>query len=415
MKTFLEIIWDKEYNQGRNHKQLGGIINMKKVVGLLLTIVLVCAALSGCTSEAVKNVMTDIDQIGEVTLDSAPLLESINANYGLLSEEEKTQVENYSLLDEANAKYNDLVCQDLIRRIDSACSDVTSQSNEILTGLQIEYENLSEKLKQNITNYNILIESIDVCNQLAIIEAAEQDFQNGQYATALTKYVEITESDKYYSDVCEKIYEHGVDLYEQGLYGECLQYMTMLDDFKDSSSYKSISEVQQNLKDNVSYSYPYLVYALMKMGKNGFEPANELLLQEPLNLYMPLVEHAGLYRSVKTFKQQYWPLPAHDAYSYIDISTYITAFSFATEAFIEITSEAVQNQAEDNNFLYTCSYLADNKYHMDVKRYNNLSDNWEKISFTITLSDNKLKIDNLSTTEPKGQETFIEGAYTKIG
>lgn len=387
---------------------------MKKVVGLLLTIVLVCAALSGCTSEAVKKVMTDIDQIGEVTLDSASLLESINADYGLLSDEEKTQVENYSLLDEANAKYDSLVCQDLISRIDSACSDVTSQSNEMLTGLQTEYENLSEELKQKITNYNILIESIDVCNQLAIIEAAEQDFQNGQYAIALTKYVEITESDKYYSDVCEKIYEHGVDLYEQGLYRECLQYMTVLDDFKDSSKYASISEVRQNLKDDVSYTYPYLVYALMRMGENGFEPAIEILKEEPFTLYMPLVDNAGLYRSDKTFKRQYWPLPADDVYCYIDIGETINSACFAKEAFIEITSSVVQKRADDNDFYCQCSYIEENKYHIEAKYYKENEKEWENISFDITLSNGKLSISNLKTTESKLLESFVEGTYTKI-
>lgn len=387
---------------------------MKKVVGLLLTIVLVCAALSGCTSEAVKKVMTDIDQIGEVTLDSASLLESINADYGLLSDEEKTQVENYSLLDEANAKYDDLVCQDLISRIDSACSDVTSQSNEMLTGLQIEYENLSEELKQKITNYNVIIESIDVCNQLAIIEAAEQDFQNGQYAIALTKYVEITESDKYYSDVCEKIYEHGVDLYEQGMYIECQQYMEILDDVKDSHWYERVARLRKNQKSDVKYLYPELIYDLLEMSEAGFEPANEILKEEPFVFYMPLVEYAGLYRSDKTFKRQYWPLPADDVYCYIDIGKYIESVCFAKEAFIEITSSVVKKRAEDNSFYCECTYVEGNKYHIEAKYYKENEKEWENMSFDITLSNGKLSISNLKTTESNLQESFVEGTYTKI-
>lgn len=74
---------------------------MKKIVALLLA-VLMCFSLCGCgKSEAVKNVESMIDAIGEVMLDSEAVIVAAEESYNALSEEEQSKVENYAVLTSA--------------------------------------------------------------------------------------------------------------------------------------------------------------------------------------------------------------------------------------------------------------------------------------------------------------------------
>lgn len=74
---------------------------MKKIVALLLAVVM-CFSLCGCgKSEAVKNVESMIDVIGEVMLDSEAVIVAAEESYNALSEEEQSNVENYAVLTSA--------------------------------------------------------------------------------------------------------------------------------------------------------------------------------------------------------------------------------------------------------------------------------------------------------------------------
>lgn len=72
---------------------------MKKTVIIRVLLVCICIMLWGCgKSEAVKNVESLIEEIGEVTVDSGNSIEEAENAYNALTDEEKKQVENAELL-----------------------------------------------------------------------------------------------------------------------------------------------------------------------------------------------------------------------------------------------------------------------------------------------------------------------------
>lgn len=72
---------------------------MKKTIIIGIALVCICIMLRGCgKSEAVKNVESLIDGIGEVTVDSRNSIEEAEKAYNALSDEEKNKVANADLL-----------------------------------------------------------------------------------------------------------------------------------------------------------------------------------------------------------------------------------------------------------------------------------------------------------------------------
>lgn len=78
---------------------------MKKTLPVLLFIV-ICLSLCACgKSKAVSEVETAISAIGEVSIDSREAIETAEGLYSALTDKEKEQVENYTLLAEAHEEY----------------------------------------------------------------------------------------------------------------------------------------------------------------------------------------------------------------------------------------------------------------------------------------------------------------------
>ena len=61
----------------------------KKVLLSVLLLTITCLALSGCASEEAKQVMEDIDSLGEITLDSDDDSVAVNEEYNDLTKEDK--------------------------------------------------------------------------------------------------------------------------------------------------------------------------------------------------------------------------------------------------------------------------------------------------------------------------------------
>ena len=81
---------------------------MKKIAGVII-IGLLMVGLCGCgKSEAVKNVEQMINEIGTVSFDSEEKIIASEEAYNLLTPEEKNQVKNYNTLIEAKEKYDAL-------------------------------------------------------------------------------------------------------------------------------------------------------------------------------------------------------------------------------------------------------------------------------------------------------------------
>lgn len=159
---------------------------MKNRLQKLIIVGLMLGLLAGCTSKEAKQVIQQIDSLGEITLESYNDLQSIYHSYNQLSDADKEQVENIDKFNEANQQYLELTYADLDSRVASACSTVSADSLTELTNLLEEYSSLTDDGKAFITNYPLLEKSISQSKELLaqektqyIIEAA-----NGSMADA---------------------------------------------------------------------------------------------------------------------------------------------------------------------------------------------------------------------------------------
>lgn len=171
-----------------------------KVARLFCCIILVVGfMLSGCVSQEAKEVIDDIDALGEITLDSLPDLQAVNEKYDSLNEDDKTDISNIDVLEAANQKYNELKCVDLNRRIEEACSNITADSLDALNTLLGEYEQISREDKARINNISMLQEAIILSQEMKADEIALEIYDTASrspgYALSLLEdnYVYLSE------------------------------------------------------------------------------------------------------------------------------------------------------------------------------------------------------------------------------
>lgn len=92
---------------------------MKRHYKLLCAVLLLLLFLTACVSQEAKNVIDEIDGIGEITLESEETLTKIFADYNSLDDKDKEQVENYEKLQSAIDEYNVLAKDRFISSLDS--------------------------------------------------------------------------------------------------------------------------------------------------------------------------------------------------------------------------------------------------------------------------------------------------------
>ena len=120
--------------------------------------------------------ITDINAIGEVTLDSQDTIEAIEAAYGQLTDEEKAQVSNYNTLVEAKAALEVLLASkakvDTVIEAISAIGTVSKDSGTAISNAENLYNALSDEEKAQVSNYNTLVEAKAALE--AILESEEK-------------------------------------------------------------------------------------------------------------------------------------------------------------------------------------------------------------------------------------------------
>lgn len=107
----------------------------RREIMLTLASLLACMLLASCTPEEVAKTADAIDALGEITLDSGDAIEDANAQYDALSEEQKQQIENYALLDEANERYAALLYAEIAKALE--------ESNELEDSYFAQYYDVS--------------------------------------------------------------------------------------------------------------------------------------------------------------------------------------------------------------------------------------------------------------------------------
>ena len=93
---------------------------MKRLVVLAATCVVLTVSLVGCSGSAVNEVSSAINAIGEVSLQSGEAIESAQAKYDALTDEEKTKVENYDKLQSAEKEFTQQLYSATKKEIETA-------------------------------------------------------------------------------------------------------------------------------------------------------------------------------------------------------------------------------------------------------------------------------------------------------
>ncbi len=99
-----------------------------------------------------ENVSNLIDAIGEVTLASVDAINSAREAYDLLTDTQKELVTNYETLVDAENTLSQLQIDNVIELIDNI-GEVTLDSEEVIITVREAYEQLTEEQKEYITNY----------------------------------------------------------------------------------------------------------------------------------------------------------------------------------------------------------------------------------------------------------------------
>ena len=120
-------------------------------------------------ASAAANVVTMINNIGTVTLNSLVAIENAEEAYASLSQEAKALVTNYSKLQQAREAYDNLYETTIVSHIVSLISsigEVTLEDKELIEEAEKEYAKLTQNLKNQVTNYNVLVSAREKLNEL---------------------------------------------------------------------------------------------------------------------------------------------------------------------------------------------------------------------------------------------------------
>lgn len=132
---------------------------MKKAIMLLLALVLV-VGFAGCgKSEAVARAENLIAQIGEVSLDSLPDIAAAEEAVAMLTDEEKAELDNIDVLNDAKVKYQELENSEKANKIDNsiaAIGEVSLDSESAISAARSAYDAASADIKDMVKKYDIL-------------------------------------------------------------------------------------------------------------------------------------------------------------------------------------------------------------------------------------------------------------------
>lgn len=130
--------------------------------------------LTGCKNTAVKNTEQAIKQIGEVSLESKDLISEAQEYYNALTDKQKDQVENYKILLEAQKQLEKLEEKENAKKI---ADDISKLMNELIDQpcrKQAEVDKLNELYDSLEEEYHSLIsnpEQIEKINELTQYES----------------------------------------------------------------------------------------------------------------------------------------------------------------------------------------------------------------------------------------------------
>lgn len=115
------------------------------------------------------NVVSMINKIGTVTLNSLSVIEAAEEAYAALSAEAKALVTNYAKLQEAREAYEELYETTIVSHVISMISsigEVTLDDKATIEEAEKAYAKLTQTQKNQVTNYNVLVSAREQLNEL---------------------------------------------------------------------------------------------------------------------------------------------------------------------------------------------------------------------------------------------------------
>lgn len=137
-------------------------------------------------TEAAKHADETIAAIGQVTESSLRQIEKAEEEVTSLSEKEAKSLRNLDALREARSEYNELLAAKLEEQI-SILSELDFYSGDTITQIREEYETMSDEVKSLVSNYDVLEKAE------AALPAIRADAVSGEIANALTMEIETVE------------------------------------------------------------------------------------------------------------------------------------------------------------------------------------------------------------------------------
>ena len=142
------------------------------IIMVCTLVVAVCACNQKKKSDAAKHADELISEIGTVDLDSEDDIIAAEDAVSLLSEDEVESLESMEDLKKARNDYNDLVDESLISDVESkieAIGTVTVDSKDDIDEAQTAYDSLKKRLKSRVSNLNVLEEAQSAYDDLLLV------------------------------------------------------------------------------------------------------------------------------------------------------------------------------------------------------------------------------------------------------
>lgn len=142
----------------------------RKVI-LISSLLFVCLIVTSCTNKDTEKVSELISKIETVTLDSEQMIIDAETAYDKLNFFEKQNIKNYQILVDARKSYNTIKeVSDLISEIGT----VTLDSEAAIISAESAYKALATNYQKEVKNYELLLDSRMIFDSLSRIDSVEK-------------------------------------------------------------------------------------------------------------------------------------------------------------------------------------------------------------------------------------------------
>lgn len=153
---------------------------MKKYLVVIMAVLMALCLCACGKSEAVKAAEEKIAAIGEVTLDSEKRISAAEKAVEKLSDDELKQLDKAEELKKAREAYEELVLENKAAAVDSVIDqigEVTLESAEKINAAQQAFEQLTEKEKGKVKNASLLNQAEE---KLAALQKQEKEAKHAE-------------------------------------------------------------------------------------------------------------------------------------------------------------------------------------------------------------------------------------------